>query len=355
MATKVMQEPVTWKRFTSDALDTYKGIPGEPVIDFRGSKPELRICDGVTEGGHPVGGGGMTGIAIPQILSPVNGASDVDQSPIITASTFNGIKEDSTADVHAASFWSFYSDVNLSNALHTSGRDTTNLTSYDLSVAGVSFDGGQQVFAKVEYEGENGALAASSTAVFSVIAITEGGLMDGDIVIGQRGGYWLLAAPANKRVLRRWGLYGTDTTLPNNPVPDPNSGVHNTDALTSATYSSVNDGQGSIGAPAAEYCRSLGADYFLPNREDLDLVQQNQAAIDAADPTVTGASAQPTLANIGAGSARDGSNSRSTPWVWSSTEFSSDYARRQRLSDGHESYGSKNYEFWVVPVRRVPV
>ena len=168
--------------------------------------------------------------------------------------------------------------------------------------------------------------------------------------------YWV--APASTRVLRRWGLRGTDTGLPNlpyvnssTPVDDHNLGDYNTNVLTSSTYSSINDGNGSIGAPAATYTRELGPEWYLPNSRELHhVIYQNRSAIDAADTTI-GGSTSPSLANIGASTARDGSNTRSTPQVWSSTERSSTSAFSQRLSDGSIS-SSKVNETWVVAVRR---
>jgi len=332
MATKVMTQPLTWKRFTSNAIDTYVGEPGEPIIDFRGSKPELRICDGVTEGGHFVGGGeALSGVAIPQIISPLDGASNVAQSPIITASQFNGIKADGTADTHAASIFEFASDAGFTNIIHTSGRDTVNLTSYDLAEAGVTFEGGSTVYARLTYEGESTNAATSSVVSFSIIAISEGAVIDGDIVVGQINGYWLLAAPASKRAQKEWGSYGTDTSLPNigsSGTPDPNSGEYNTDVLVA---------RGSGQHPAAEYCRSMG--YDLPNKEELDFMFDNHDMIDSVDPS----GGSNTFTSFG------------SSYIWSSTEYSSGNAWIQRFSDGIQYGNGKGSSNWVAPVRRVSV
>lgn len=175
--------------------------------------------------------------------------------------------------------------------------------------------------------------------------IGPGTVINGDIVVGELNGYWILAAPATKRALRRWGLYDTDTTLPNitsTGTPDPNSGTYNTDVLTSATYANINDGYGSIGAPAAKFCRDQG--YDLPNKEELNLIYQNRAAIDAAD--TSGGTA--TLAAIAA-------STGGTSWVWSSTENSSRNAWIQRVSDGYQGGNVKVDSGWVVPLRRISV
>lgn len=161
-------------------------------------------------------------------------------------------------------------------------------------------------------------------------------LPDGGIVFGQEGGDWLVVAPASQRQVATWGLYGTDTTLPNlgsgAPPNDPNSSEYNTDVLTSSTYNSINDGKGNIGSPAADYCRSLG--YDLPNAKDLQLIYNNRAQIDAADST----------------------GNLPTSGVWSSTENSYIFACLMNLSKGSWLYNApKNIPYWVVPFRRIPV
>ena len=352
MATKILTQPFLWKRFTSNALDAYLGLPGEPVIDLRTGAPQLRLCDGVTPGGHPIGGSNdLSSVAIPFIIAPLDGATNVAKSPIITASQFRGIKTDGTADTHVASYWQVATDAAFTNIVYQSGRTTTDLTSIDLAAKGVTLDAGQK-YARVAYEGQEGGISDNSPVVgFDVLAIGPGATIDGDIVVGQLNGFWILAAPATKRAIRRHGLYGTDTTLPNitsAATPDPNSGTYNTDALTSATYANVNDGKGSIGAPAAKYCRfELDKAYDLPNKEELNFLYQNRAAIDAAD-TSGGAA---TLASIDSSETAANGYGR----IWSSTVFSSNSAWTQRFSSGTQSGNPKNGEYWVVPVRRISV
>lgn len=177
---------------------------------------------------------------------------------------------------------------------------------------------------------------------FSMTAgVTAGMVIDGDIVVGQLpNGDYLLVAPAIKRAKKRWGLYNTDTTLPNitaAATPDPNTGKYNTDVLVSATYANVNDGQGSVGSPAAKWCRDQG--YDLPNKEELNLIYQNRAAIDAAD-TSGGAA---TLAYIAANEV----------YAWSSSECYHYYSWYQHFFAGNQYASTKSSEFWVLPARRL--
>ena len=176
---------------------------------------------------------------------------------------------------------------------------------------------------------------------FSMTAgVAVGMAIDGDIVVGQLAdGSWLLVAPAIKRAKKRWGLYGTDTTLPNigsAAQADPNTGKYNTDVLVSATYANVNDGQGSIGAPAAKWCRDQG--YDLPNKEELNLIYQNRAAIDAADTSGGAEKLSITGANA--------------PRVWSSSENGGSAAWVHYFADGATGATSKSNEYLAVPVRR---
>lgn len=167
MANKILTEPVTWKRFLSDDIEIYSGQEGEPIIDARDSDNwKLRVCDGVTPGCHLVAVGVTSGVAIPKIVSPLDGSGDVVLSPIITGSHFAGIKEDGTADTHVASTWVFYSDAARTDVLWNSGRDTVNLTSIDLD-GRYEFSHNVPVYAEVVYEGESGNVQNSELISFT--------------------------------------------------------------------------------------------------------------------------------------------------------------------------------------------
>ena len=98
-----------------------------------------------------------------------------------------------------------------------------------------------------------------------------------------------------------------------------------------------------------------GKAWDIPTREELNnVVYQNKEEIDEVDATVS-VSTSPSLANIGTATARDGSNTRSTPWVWSSTEYSSYRAWAQRFSDGHIISFFKTSELWVVGIYKEPI
>jgi hypothetical protein len=168
---------------------------------------------------------------------------------------------------------------------------------------------------------------------------------------GKKG--YLVVTPASQRKASiKWGLYGTDTTLPNytsGGFTDTKTGAQNTDVLTSSTYSSVNDGQGSVGAPAAAYCQNLEfegcTDFFLPNYNETILIRTHKSLIDSLDETGT---ANPTfkLSNWGFGSVHGAS-------LWCSSECSSDHAWAASASS--EGGYNKGHQYGVGAARRIIV
>lgn len=342
VTTKTLTVPVQWKRFTSDAISSYLGKVGEPILDDRGETFTLRLCDGITPGGHPVGYREIYGIAKPTIIAPISGATGISPNPMVTCGPFLGIDIDGRKDTHIASTFNFYTDANKTTLLHSSGRITGgDLTVYDTSGLH-TFSSGMSVYLEVEYEGFSGNKQASDLIHFTVIAIYPGAVIDGDIVVGQIGGDWLLAAPAEKRATKPWGLYGRDTLLNNissSTNLDPNTGKENTDILVSAPYASFDNGDGTFGANAANYCRDLG--YNLPNKEELYLVYSNKSSIDTVDTTI-GIKIEDN-------------------YFWSSTEKAHQAAWYVRMRSGAFSVSdtthgtAKSVDRGILPTRRIPI
>ena len=277
-----------------------------------------------------------SGIATPQIIAPINGATGVAQSPIITASRFSGLDADGFADVHVASVWTFASDAGFTNILHTSGRDTVNLESYDTFAAGVKFEG-ITVYARVTYEGQSGNTAIGSASMFETISIGPGTNIDGDIVIGENLGDWVLAAPATKRTTGIWGN-DYDSNLNRDDIVDgvdPRTGTYNTDVL-----------MGTNDSPAAEYCRSIG--YDLPNINVIEMIYENRAQIDAGD-TSGGNQTLEAICNGGSGTGTD------SYYVTSSTAGRSNRnVRCVSFASGSSAELGRYMELRVIPVRRIP-
>ena len=278
---------------------------------------------------------GSQSIRKPSIIAPANGTQGVSLTPTIYFSDF--ITSPAGVDTQTGTTLEIATDELFTSIAYTvtvSARASLSIPPGTLSLGIVYHAHFKQAGARLPES------SWSDTISFKTTTMAAGAVIDGDVSIGQIGGFWLLVAPATKRATKRWGLYGTDTTLPNITsagAPDPNSGAYNTQVLTSAAYASVNDAQGSVGSPAAEFCKAGG--YELPNKEELALIRANMAMIDAAD-TSGGASKLSVIA---------------TSYIWSSTEYSSSYAWVQRFSDGDQTYLNKYSEYWVVPVRRFPI
>ncbi len=106
---------------------------------------------------------------------------------------------------------------------------------------------------------------------------------------------------------------------------DANYGSSNTAAIVAITATS----EGGYHA-AARYCNKLSyggyTDWYLPNRYELNLFYTNKASILGLD----------TSGN----------------WYWSSSEYNSDIAWNQMLSNGYQNYASKYTAYRVRCVRR---
>jgi hypothetical protein len=270
----------------------------------------------------------------PSVTGPTNGSTDVVLRPTLSASAF-AIENNET---HSGTQFQLATNTGFTTGLVDSG-ELGAVSSWQPSS---NLAEGTQYYARVRYKDSTGDWSAWSAYIgFKTETLIGVGttLPDGGIVFGQEGGDWLVVAPASQRTTKMWGLYGTDTSLPNwttgsgttTTPTDPNSSEYNTDVLTSPTYNSINDGQGSIGSPAAEYCRSLG--YDLPNAKDLQLIYNNRAQIDAAD----------------------GTGNLPTTYVWSSTEYNSYNAWTLGFGNGNWRNNRKYVSNWVVPFRRIPV
>ena len=178
-----------------------------------------------------------------------------------------------------------------------------------------------------------GTLSSTTAAAATAVLPSIGDLIDGDIVYQISGDYVWLVAPATRRSSMEWGLYGTDTALPNiSSGSDPNSGEYNTDLLVTNHGSS---------ATAANWCKnhSSGTEYFLPNKEELLQIYNLRSTIDAADSS----GSTNTLLYF----------ATSGYYGWSSTENSFNNAWLLYFGNGSVSNIAKNTNVFVVPVRKL--
>ncbi len=160
----------------------------------------------------------------------------------------------------------------------------------------------------------------------------------GDTVGGARmyaaacdqGMTWDGSACTGSQTLRQWKTSDT-TTAGTASLTD---GVANTDAMAMA---------GIALHEAAEACRNAGAEWYLPARDELDLLYEN--LVDQNGDTTPGGPLGSTFDFNITGSYPAG-------WYWASSEGTSTNARSQRFSAGFQGNGNKLIDFAVRCVRR---
>jgi hypothetical protein len=268
----------------------------------------------------------------PSGLAPAANAIDIDQQPYLSSTPFitNPVAFDTHKSTHiqvstSAVFGSDAVVADMTVGALTSIRVTQQLAA------------GLKYFWRVRYEGNAlGWADWSNNMEFTTTAITLGAVLpDGGIIGPQVDGYWLVVAPASARnAWMKFGLSTINTVLPDvaPTVIDPNSGLYNTDVLVAA-YGAA--------ALAAAFCRAMGNDWFLPNKEELQAIMAIKTQIDDAD-----GSTGHRLSDIG------GSGSKG---AWSSTK-SGQFGGHQvdaSAAIGFNSSRVNNYS--VIPVRRIPV
>jgi hypothetical protein len=142
----------------------------------------------------------------------------------------------------------------------------------------------------------------------------------GSVYAGALGGNHLITTAADQGLFSwnngtsNWTVTGTTST---------SDGLANTNTLVALA---------DAGAPynAANACRALGSEWYLPSRDELNVLYTNRAAIGGFNE----------------------SGSHPAGWYWSSSETNHACPWAQRFSDGLQSYCYKNYGLSVRCVRR---
>lgn len=161
------------------------------------------------------------------------------------------------------------------------------------------------------------ATAGSGSTTYSVGDFAQGGIV---FWVDETGQHGLVAAKKDQSTGVRWyaGTYGNTQAKGDGPF----SGEANTSIIIAAQVAIGDDGS----TYAARICNELQVteggktygDWYLPSKEELNLMYQNKATIDAT-----------AGVNGGSGFA--------SAYYWSSTEYDKYYAWRQNLDSGYQN------------------
>jgi len=175
------------------------------------------------------------------------------------------------------------------------------------------------------------ATAGSGSTTYSVGDFAQGGIV---FWVDETGQHGLVAAKEDQSTGVRWyaGTYGNTQAKGDGPF----SGEANTSIIIAAQVAIGDDGS----TYAARICNELQVteggktygDWYLPSKEELNLMYQNKATIDAT-----------AGVNGGSGFA--------SAYYWSSTESSNYNAWKQNFVNGYQSISSKHYALRVRAVR----
>jgi len=156
----------------------------------------------------------------------------------------------------------------------------------------------------------------------NLITVTVSLIEGGGFYVGDLGGYRIICAPIEGQASAAWGPY-TD--------------VPGADSLTDGYQNTLDLIADTQDHPAANFCSNLTiggfTDWYLPSKDELNLLYQNHSALEAA-----------------------GAGAFVADWNWSSTECSTIYAWLQAFSVGDQyNKGFKALTYDVRAVRRLPL
>lgn len=176
-----------------------------------------------------------------------------------------------------------------------------------------------------------GGASSSSTTTYSIGDFAQGGIV---FWVDETGQHGLVAAKEDQSTGVRWhaGTYGNTQAKGDGPY----AGEANTSIIIAAQVAIGDDGS----TYAARICNELQVteggktygDWYLPSKEELDLMYQNKATIDAT-----------AVANGGSGFA--------SAYYWSSTEINNGFAWELYFGNGAQLNDLKLYALRVRAVR----
>ncbi|MFZ9684855.1 MAG: hypothetical protein ACO3BE_05635, partial [Gemmobacter sp.] len=143
---------------------------------------------------------------------------------------------------------------------------------------------------------------------------------DGSIYAGTSGGHRLYTTAADQG---QFTWHNGTSNWTETGATSTSDGLANTNTLVALA---------DAGAPykAAHACRALGSEWYLPSRDELNVLYVNRVAIGGFDL----------------------SGSFPAGWYWSSSEYYHVYARTQRFSDGNPNHTLRTDGLSIRCVRR---
>jgi hypothetical protein len=274
-----------------------------------------------------------TGISITESqISDLDHFTTADETdPVYVASVASGItatdttswnnKLDSETDPVFTAWDKDYADL-INTPAAADGSETKVTAGTNVTVTGSGTTASPYVV---------NATAGSGSTTYSVGDFAQGGIV---FWVDETGQHGLVAAKEDQSTGVRWyaGTHGNTQAKGDGPF----SGEANTSIIIAAQVAIGDDGS----TYAARICNELQVteggktygDWYLPSKEELDLMYQNKATIDAT-----------AGVNGGSGFA--------SAYYWSSTENSSSSAWGQGFINGSQSISGKGYTDRVRAVR----
>ncbi len=274
-----------------------------------------------------------TGISITESqISDLDHFTTADETdPVYVASVASGItatdttswnnKLDSETDPVFTAWDKDYADL-INTPAAADGSETKVTAGTNVTVTGSGTTASPYVV---------NATAGSGSTTYSVGDFAQGGIV---FWVDETGQHGLVAAKEDQSTGVRWyaGTHGNTQAKGDGPF----SGEANTSIIIAAQVAIGDDGS----TYAARICNELQVteggktygDWYLPSKEELDLMYQNKATIDAT-----------AGVNGGSGFA--------SAYYWSSTEGDNSNAWGQDFGNGNQGNGSKNNALRVRAVR----